>query len=112
MSNAVHVQYVGFQAKSKVREYTFLVKDGEAAAREFRLTIANEAFLSQRARYQDAPGICAHRLQHELGTSNNYPLTTRCIISDAEIEEYRLAHYPKAKPSSPYRMYKPNREAF
>jgi hypothetical protein len=112
MNNAIHVQYVGFQARPKVREYTFLVKDGEADAREFKLTIANEAFLSQRARYQDAPDICAHRLQRELDASDNHPAHTHCTISDAELEEYRLAHNPKAKPSSLYKMYKPNRDPF
>jgi hypothetical protein len=112
MGSALHVQYVGFQARPKVREYTFMVKDGEADAREFKLTITNEAFLSHRARYQDAPDICAHRLQRELDTSNNSPLHTRCTISDVELEEYRLAHYPKSKPTSLYKMYKPNREAF
>jgi hypothetical protein len=60
MSNGVVVQYVGFEPKALVREYTFSVR-GSGEEREFHLNIPNEAFISHRARYQDAPGICAVR---------------------------------------------------
>jgi hypothetical protein len=65
MSSKVLVQYVGFEAQPMVREYTFSVRElGEP--REFTLTIANEAFISHRARFQDGPSICALRLYTEL----------------------------------------------
>ena len=92
MTNALSVQYVGFEAKPKLREYTFRVKEGADEAREFKLTILNEAFLARRARYQDAPDICAHRLQRELDASTNHPEKNRWAISDVELEEYRAAH--------------------
>jgi hypothetical protein len=92
MNNALSVQYVGFEAKPKMREYTFRVKEGGDEPREFKLTIPNEAFLSHRARYQDAPDICAHCLQRELDTSTNHPEKSHWAISDVELEEYRVAH--------------------
>ena len=109
MSNEILVRYVGFEAKARLREYTFLVKDGSDEPREFKLTIANEAFLAHRVRYQDAPDICAHRLQRELAASDNHPAHARCAISEAELEEYRVAHSPKPKSGL---MYKPSREAY
>ena len=96
MNSAINVQYVGFEAKPKLREYTFRVKDGDEEAREFRLTISDEAFLSHRARYQDAPDICAVRLQRELDASTNRPAKSQWAISDVELEAYRVAHSSKS----------------
>lgn len=107
MSNAINVQYVGFEAKPRAREYTFRVKEGADDAKEYTLTISNDAFLTRRARYQDAPEICAHRLQRELDASTNRPEKTHWAISDVELEEYRVAHSPR---SSARGMYKPPRE--
>ena len=109
MGSAIHIQYVSFRAKPKLREYTFLVKDGPEEVSEFKLTIANDAFLTRRVRYQDGPDICAHRVQRELDANINPAPKTLCAITDSELEEYRLAHYPKSKPGA---MYKPSRELY
>lgn len=99
MTTTLHVQYVGFVSKPRVREYTFSVKEGANKAREFQFTISNDVFLSNRARYQDAPDICSHRLHLELAGTANHPEKTHYTITDAEIDDYRTAHAPKAKPS-------------
>ncbi len=97
MSQTLYVQYVGFEAKPLVREYTFAVREGESEPREFTLTIANEAFDARRARYQDAPQICFLKLQQELATSANHPPKTHYRVSDTELENYRDAHAPAHK---------------
>jgi hypothetical protein len=94
MTISIIVQYVGFQAKPLSREYTFNVR-GAGEDREFTLNIANEAFVSHRARYQDAPGICAERLQAELAAHANHPLETQYVISAAELDTYRESRSPK-----------------
>ena len=109
MASSIQIQYVGFKAKASLREYTFMVKNGAEEACEFKLTIANDAFLTHRVRYQDGPDICAHRVQRELDAMNQQPQKTRCAISDTELEEYRSAHSPKTRPGA---MYKPLREAY
>ncbi len=73
MGDNIIVQYVGFEAKALVREYTFSVRETSNEPREFTLTIANEAFDSRRAHYQDAPHICSLRLPRELATYANHP---------------------------------------
>lgn len=100
MSIPIIVQYVGFQAKPLSREYTFHVR-GAGEEREFTLNIANEAFVSHRARYQDAPGICAERLQAELAAHENHPSETEFVITTAELDSYRVARAPK----SPRNLY-------
>ncbi len=90
------VQYVGFEAKVLVREYTFQVRHAADEPREFTLTITNEAFDSHRLRYQDAPDLCSLKLQRELATSANHPPKTHFRITDTELDDYRLAHTPKA----------------
>ncbi len=94
MSGGILVQYVGFRTNALTREYTFNVR-GDGEDREFTLNIANEAFIAHRASYQDAPAICAERLQAELAAHANHPLETQYVITTAELETYRAARSPK-----------------
>ena len=95
MTGRIIVQYVGFRTTSLVREYTFVVSEGSSDSLHYTLTIANEAFLSHRARYQDAPEICSLRLHHELDAHANHPPTTHFCVTDAELASYRDARLPK-----------------
>jgi hypothetical protein len=63
-----------------MHEYTFSVREA-GEEREFRLNITNEAFVSHRARYQDAPGICSARLHAELSAFSNHPPETKFDIT-------------------------------
>ena len=102
MSENVNVQYVGFEAKAFVREYSFLVRQALNETREFTITIMNEAFNSRRVRYQDAPEICSLKLHRELTAFANHPPQTHYRISEIELEEYRKSHAPKAA-GNPYK---------
>lgn len=95
MTGRMIVQYVGFQAKSLVREYTFAVREVPCDALQYTLTIANEAFVAHRARYQDAPDICSLKLHSELETHANHPPTTHFCVTDAELARYRDDRLPK-----------------
>jgi hypothetical protein len=94
MSDRIIVQYLGYQAKLLVREYAFQVREA-GAEREFTLNIANEAFLSHRVSYQDAPGICSQRLQAELAAHENHPSETNYVITSAELDAYRASRVQK-----------------
>lgn len=94
----VLVQYMGYTAKPLVREYRFNVRRAEGEMLEFTVTILNEAFSSQRARFQDAPDICSHRLQRELAAPpSDHATKNHYRISDADLEEYRVTHSPKPR---------------
>jgi hypothetical protein len=97
MSSAVLIQYVGFEAKTLVREYTFNIKEAVGDPRQFTLTILNEAFHSRRVRYQDAPDICSLKLQGEMATFANNPPHTHYRITDAELLNYHSAHTKPAR---------------
>jgi len=107
--NGLHIRYVGFRARPKLREYMFQVRMGSDAVCEFHLTISNEAFLSRRVRYQDAPDICAHRVLREMDATLNASRKPKmlCAISEAEIDEYRVAHSPKPKGGAVYKTPRP-----
>src|SRR5271155_3838218 len=96
MSDSVIVQFVGFQSKSLVREYTFTVRHPATEPEEFTVTIPNEAFDSRRVRYQDAPDICSHKLHRELAAFENHPPKNHFRLSDAELDDYRTTHTPKS----------------
>lgn len=93
MSREILVQFVGFESKRRVREFTFTVREEPSVElREFTLTIANEAFDSRRVSYQDAPDVCSLKLRHELTANANHPPNTHYRISDADLEIYRSTH--------------------
>ena len=96
MSREILVQFVRFESKASVREYTFMVKEASADAREFILTIANEAFNARRVRYQDGPDVCSAKLRQELATYANHPPETHYLITDADLEDYRSSHAPRS----------------
>jgi hypothetical protein len=96
MSGNVIVQFVGFQSKPLFREYTFTVRERETEPREYTVSIPNEAFDSRRVRYQDAPDICSHKLHRELAASENHPAGSHFDLSDAELDDYRVAHTHKS----------------
>jgi len=100
MSDSAIVQYRGFEVKLLVREYTFNVREA-GSEREFTLSIENDAFVSHRARYQDAPSICSLRLNAELLAHANQPPESQFAITSAELETFRAARTPKVAPS-PY----------
>ena len=100
MNDGVIVQYRGFEVKMRVREYTFNVREA-GSEREFTLSIENEAFVSHRAKYQDAPSICSMRLNAELLAHANHPPESHFAITSAELETFRVARAPKIPPS-PY----------
>jgi hypothetical protein len=101
LSLDITVQFLGFESKPLVREYTFTVREPSAQPREFTLTIANEAFDTLRVRYQDAPDICSIKLRRELAAHANHPPDTRLQITEIDLEDYRTTHSPR-KAKSPF----------
>jgi hypothetical protein len=107
VSHTVDLRYVGFECKTAVREYAFTVRGTDGASVEYFVTIANDAFVAHRVRYQDAPEICSLRLQREFAAGSDHPPSTRFSITDAELADYMEAHTPKQKPNvSAYREHK------
>lgn len=97
-----------FEAKALVREYTFVVREASTDPREFTLSIANEAFHKHRVRFQDAPDVCSLKLRHELAANANHPPSSHFRITDADLEEYRSSHAPRA--SRPFFYRKPGND--
>lgn len=95
---SAHVVYMGFKAEPSAREYALRIRTPGDPDRDFILVIANEAFRSNRVRYQDAPEICFLKLQRELSLclEGTHP-AKKLKVTDADLEEYRVAHSPKPK---------------
>lgn len=100
MSDRVVLQYVGFESKGAVREYAFSLRGTDGASSEYFVTIANDAFVAHRVRYQDAPEICSLRLHREFAAKTDHPPSTRFSVTDAELADYKDAHTPKSKASA------------
>ena len=82
------IQYMGFESGALVREYTFMVRGESGQSHSYTLSIANEAFVSHRTRYQDGPDICSLRLRRELATPATDPSITQFCITDSELADY------------------------
>ena len=98
MGDTVLLQYVGFESQGAVREYAFTVRGKDGAFSEYFVTIANEAFIAHRVRYQDGPGICSLRLHREFAAGSDHPPSSHLSVTDAELADYKEAHTPKSKP--------------
>jgi hypothetical protein len=106
MTENINVQYVGFEAKALVREYSFIVRRALNETSEFTLTIRNEAFGSKRVRFQDAPEICSLRLNRELAAFGNHPPQAHYRICETDLDDYRSSHEKKAE-GYPYKPKAP-----
>jgi hypothetical protein len=97
LSDSLQIEYKGFKVRPLVREYSFSVKRQGTDEQIFTLTIANEAFVAHRARYQDAPDICSLRLRKELAAAaeQGEPAKRSLRISDEELGEYQTSHGPR-----------------
>lgn len=96
MTNSILMQYLGFQSKQYWREYSFQVRYTAGEVRDFTLTILNEAFISHRVRYQDAPDVCSLKLRRELIANANHPSHTNFAISDSDLDDYKAGHTSKS----------------
>jgi hypothetical protein len=101
VSHEIIVQFLGYEVKALVREYTFAVREVSSEPREFTLTIPTEAFNARLLRIQDAPDVCSRKLRRELEANANHPPDTHYAISNAELEDYRSARAPRT-PRSPF----------
>ncbi len=100
VSDTLVLQYVGFETKGTVREYTFTLRGSGGQSCEYFVTIANAAFVAHRVRYQDAPEICSLRLHREFAARTDHPPSTCFSVTDAELAEYMKAHAPKPGPGA------------
>jgi hypothetical protein len=97
VSDAIVLQYAGFENRGAVREYAFTLRGSGGTSTDYFVTIANAAFLAHRVRYQDGPDICSLRLHREFATQTDHPPFTRFSVTDTELAEYMNAHAPKPK---------------
>ena len=100
MSDAIVLQYVGFETRGALREYAFTRRGPGGESFEYFVTIANAAFVAHRVRYQDAPDICSLRLHREFATRSDHLPSARFSITDAELADYMETHAPKTKPGA------------
>lgn len=101
MSHEIIVQFLGYEVKPQVREYTFSVREASTDPREYTLTIPTEAFNDHLLRIQDAPDVCSRKLRRELAANANHPQETHYAITNADLEDYRSARAPRT-PRSPF----------
>jgi hypothetical protein len=95
------LEYIGFTVNETTREYRLRASQPGGGYQAFTLAISNEAFLSHRVRYQDAPDICFLKLQRELIACGDTLPAQHHDVSDAELDDYRVVHAPKPKKNRP-----------
>jgi hypothetical protein len=95
------VEYIGFTVNEATREYRLRARHSGGEYQAFTLAISNEAFLAHRVRYQDGPDICFLKLQRELIACGDTLPALHHDVTDAELEDYRVAHAPKPNKNRP-----------
>ncbi len=87
---ATTIRYLGFESTSEGRSYRLRV-DGNGEPRLVTVRIPNEAFVSHKARFQDAPELCVARVQREIDSSGDLRDGLDLVLTPGEVEEYREA---------------------
>ncbi len=95
MSHEIIVQFVGYEVKEQLREYTFSVRESATDPREFTLTIPTAAFNERLLSIQDAPDVCSRKLHRELAAHENHPAESHYAITNTELADYRTARAPR-----------------
>ena len=92
MATPPKAEYVGFTVNQTARVYRLRVSQPDGETRDFTLSIAIRAFLSNRVRYQDAPEICFLKLERELLASGDKKMSSSMQITNDELDDYRTSH--------------------
>jgi hypothetical protein len=100
VSDAVDLRCVGFECKGAAHEYAFTVRGADGAFSEYFVTVANDAFLAQRARYQDAPEVFSLRLDRKSAAGSDPLPSTRFSVTEAEPADGKDAHAPQSNRSA------------
>lgn len=80
--------------KASPREYTFIVREVSSEPCESAVCIEIEAFVSRRARHQDAPGICSVRLERELSACTDHSGERWFEVAQTDLDDYPYAQMP------------------
>lgn len=95
MPSTPKAEYVGFTVNETARIYRLKISHVDGSSREFKLSIANRAFLSNRVRYQDAPEICFLKLERELLAHGDKSVPSSMRVTNEELDAYRDAHHKR-----------------
>ena len=91
------VEYVGFKTIGDHRQYALRTRTAEAS-RDFSVNIPNALFVAGRAKFQDGPELAYQKLQREMATHDNEPAHDTFTVTEAELEAFKEAHRPQARP--------------
>ena len=95
------IQYLGYEAISDVRTYSFRVVDSLKNEREFTVKIVNQTLLDNHFKCQDVPDLCFAKLKNELAVeTQDQLLPSQMTVSNAELRKYMEDHYPAKRKSS------------
>ena len=88
------IQYLGYEAVSDVRTYSFRVVDSLKNEREFTVKIVNQTLLDNHFKCQDVPDLCFAKLKKELATETQDQLLPSVLtVSNDDFRKYIEDHY-------------------
>jgi hypothetical protein len=90
------IQYEGFIVSPISRTYNFHVVDALGESRQFTVQVPSESFGVRLLKFQDGPGICFERLQHEIDAETQQSHAEAVLnIGASEIQEYLDRQHPQ-----------------
>ncbi|HTY64356.1 MAG TPA: hypothetical protein VMG30_19050 [Acidobacteriota bacterium] len=93
----MQLRYLGVLPQAGFFEYGFRIEDKDKGARQVVLTIADDFFLKNELKRQEAPDLCYQKVLADLSAENGdacFPLSTS--VTALDIARYRDLH-PTAK---------------
>ena len=97
----LQLRYLGLLPQAGCVEYCFSIEDKDRNARQVVLTIADDFFLKNALKRQEAPDLCYQKVLTDLLAENSgvrFPSNTSVTALD-------IAHYRELHPTSKTRKY-------
>jgi hypothetical protein len=90
----LQLRYLGFMPQTGFVEYGFSVKNKDNSTRQIVLTIADDFFLKNELKLQEAPDLCYQKVLTDLAAENS----EECFSSGTSVTALDIANYRNMHP--------------
>ncbi len=95
----LQLRYLGVMPQIGFVEYGFLIENKDKSAQQVVLTIADDFFLKNDLKLQEAPDLCYQKMLMDLAVERG----DACLPSSVSVTAVDIAHYRGLHPTSKLR---------
>ena len=97
----LQLRYLGVLPQAGYIEYGFRIENKDKSARQVVVTIADDFFLKNELKRQEAPDLCYQKVLMDLSTKN----AEACFPLSSSVTALDIAHYRDLHPNTKSRKF-------